>query len=298
MSKTTLILVALACVGYANAGIFGGSKIECGSSTDKKSFTLINPSIPPNSCNYKVEAYSSYVCQLRIEFDMQLAQPTLPSAQNGLEYPECVDDYLEVGGYKFCGRELTAHRAGGSQLPTIVWDIRVEQLECPKGSPVRAFPIAQRASFTDGWWIAPVGCLQYFPDSTGTVTSFNYDNGLGTYQGNFDYAICFKRETSTEGIELDFDSFELGYRSDINEELGEACRPAQRNSGFNEDRLSIPDAEVEEDNINGNLFCGSSLSGKTVTSRAPGPLVLRFHSDKIYRADIPERGFTFSYNTL
>lgn len=223
MSKTTLILVALACVGYANAGIFGGSKIECGSSTDKKSFTLINPSIPPNSCNYKVEAYSSYVCQLRIEFDMQLAQPTLPSAQNGLEYPECVDDYLEVGGYKFCGRErdqhiyipfnrtageksipirvVTAHRAGGSQLPTIVWDIRVEQLECPKGSPVRAFPIAQRASFTDGWWIAPVGCLQYFPDSTGTVTSFNYDNGLGTYQGNFDYAICFKRETSTEGIE-------------------------------------------------------------------------------------------------
>lgn len=223
MSKSAVILVALACFGYASAGIFGGSKVECGSSTSSKSFSLINPSQPPRTCNYKVDAYSSYVCQLRIEFDFTLAQPTIPSAQNGLEYPECEDDYLEVGGYKFCGREsnqhiyvpfnrtagekslpiklVTAVRSGGSHLPPLSWDIRVEQLECPKGSPVRSLPVAARSSFSDGWWIAPTGCLQYFPESSGTVKSFNYNNGVGTYQGNLDYAICFKRETDTEGIE-------------------------------------------------------------------------------------------------
>lgn len=223
MSKVVVILVALASFGYVSAGVFGSSKVECGSSTSSKSFTLANPSTPPRTCTYNIKAHSSYVCQLRLDFKIEMAQPTLPTAQNKLQYPQCIDDYLEVGGYKFCGSETNQHiyvpfnrtagektvpikivsavRSGGSHLPQLSWNIDVEQLECPKGSPVRSMPIAGRSSFTDGFLIAPTGCLQYFPAKTGTVQSFNYNYGKGTYQGNLNYAICFKREAETEGIE-------------------------------------------------------------------------------------------------
>lgn len=223
MSKSAVILVALACLGYASAGIFGSSNVACGSSTSSKSFTLVTPPTPPRTCNYKIDSYSSHVCQLRIQFTMSMAQPTLPTSANRLQYPECMDDYLEVGGYKFCGSETNQHiyvpfnrtageksvpikivssvRSGGSSLPKLSWNIEIDQLECPKGSPIRSLPIDGRSSFNDGWWIAPTGCLQYFPDKTGTVQSFNYNYGQGTYQGNLDYAICFKREVDTNGIE-------------------------------------------------------------------------------------------------
>lgn len=363
MSKVTVILVALACFGYGSAGVFGSSKVECGSSTSSKAFSLDNPSTPPRTCTYNVKAHSSYVCQLRIDFKIEMAQPTLPTVQNKLQYPQCIDDYLEVGGYKFCGSETNQHiyipfnrtageksapikivsavRSGGSQLPKLSWNLNVKQLECPKGSPVRSLPMEERSSFSDGFLIAPTGCLQYFPNNRGTVQSFNYNNGQGTYQGNLNYAICFRREAETEGIEwvfdilyfsniaassfsrcfmwstdkqwlywflllptiayifrFDFKSFQLGYTAGVEEEIGDSCRPETKHSGLNEDRLAISDGEVEKDNINANLFCGSSLAGKKVTSRTPGPLVVVFHSDKIYKSNIQERGFSFDYSIL
>lgn len=219
MKKVVVILVLLTCFIYTSAG----SKVECGSSTSSKSVTLTNPSTPPRTCNYKIKTYSSHVCQLRIDFKIIMAQPTLPSINNQLEYPQCIDDFLEVAGYKFCGIETNQHiyipfnrtageksveikivsstRSGGSKLPKIVWNLDVKQLECPKGSPVRSWPTIERASYHDGWLIAPNGCLQYFPATTATVQSFNYNNGTGTYQGNFSYAICFRREVDTEQIE-------------------------------------------------------------------------------------------------
>ena len=45
--------------------------------------------------------------------------------------------------------------------------------------------------------IAPEGCLQYFQDREGTITSFNWD-GLNSrqYMPNQHYSICFKRGAS------------------------------------------------------------------------------------------------------
>lgn len=80
--------------------------------------------------------------------------------------------------------------------------------------------------------------------------------------------------------------------------MGESCRPEFKNVGRNEDRLSIPDGELEDGDVNASLFCGSSLDGRKATSRAPGPIVLVFHSDKIYKPDVPERGFSFNYSLL
>lgn len=47
---------------------------------------------------------------------------------------------------------------------------------------------------------APPGCLQYYPETTGTYESFNYNGGLGPYIANLNYAICFRRNADTCGI--------------------------------------------------------------------------------------------------
>lgn len=44
--------------------------------------------------------------------------------------------------------------------------------------------------------IAPRGCLQYYPNATGTVSTFNFDSpnvDMRQYLPNLNYAICFNR---------------------------------------------------------------------------------------------------------
>lgn len=45
-------------------------------------------------------------------------------------------------------------------------------------------------------YTAPRGCLQYFPNATGTVSSFNFDSQIENqhqYLPSLNYAICFNR---------------------------------------------------------------------------------------------------------
>lgn len=35
-------------------------------------------------------------------------------------------------------------------------------------------------------WVAPQGCLQYYPHANGTVESFNLNNGVGEFRELFD----------------------------------------------------------------------------------------------------------------
>ena len=60
---------------------------------------------------------------------------------------------------------------------------------------------------------APSGCLQYFRDSFGTLTSFNFD-GYSTFAPDQDYAICIRGEGNspsgrTCGVTLRATSFGL-----------------------------------------------------------------------------------------
>lgn len=48
--------------------------------------------------------------------------------------------------------------------------------------------------------IAPDGCLQYYPDRSGIIESFNYNRGLGPYTGNLHYSTCFRRGNDVCGI--------------------------------------------------------------------------------------------------
>ncbi|XP_017077039.2 uncharacterized protein LOC108111911 isoform X1 [Drosophila eugracilis] len=225
IASTLLLLVAVTAIQAASV-----ATPTCGGSTSSKNINLVNPSNPPRECEYHIKAYSKYVCQLRINWAMTLAQPTLETEDSGLTYAECTRDYFEVNGLKFCGTEVWQHiyvpfnatdgdsvvdlvvsladRAGASGLPTASWDMTVTQLECPAGASVRSLDFEEeeitiegRAStIKDGFFVAPPGCLQYFPQSKGTVKSFNYNDGNGIYPSRMNYAICFRRQTDTKAL--------------------------------------------------------------------------------------------------
>lgn len=151
--------------------------------------------------------------------------------RNGQSYYECNDDYLEIGGRRYCGNDKQQHvylpfnrtagqkevvlrvvladRSANRGLDAAIYQIKVTQLECSLGSPLRSLPlvanvvnsIKPRTFFNDGFWIAPVGCLQYFPETEGVIESFNYNDGTGIYPGNRDYAICFRRNAATQSLQ-------------------------------------------------------------------------------------------------
>lgn len=215
-----LLLIAGSCVQAASV-----AKPTCGGTTSSKDINLVKPTNPPRECVYHINVYSKYVCQLRIDFAMTLAQPTLQEqADTDLVAAECEQDYFEVNGLRLCGVEtwqhiyvpfnasagasnvdlriVLANRAGGSQLPTPDWNMVVSQLECPAGASVRELsqPQSRASSFNDGFLVAPPGCLQYFPQAKGVVKSFNYNDGAGIYPSHMNYAICFRRNSDTSQL--------------------------------------------------------------------------------------------------
>lgn len=206
----------------ALAGILSSvGKPVCGGSSSSKNIQLQTPNAPPRECVYEIEAYSKYVCQLRIDLKYKLAQPSLPGKENTLQFATCDMDYFQAGGLQLCGEETSQHiylpfnrtngvksvdlrivlanRVGYHDLPTPSWDIKITQLECPAGASVRAIE-TRSATTTDGYFVAPPGCLQYFPQPSGTVTSFNFIKGTGVYPGHMNYAICFRRSTDTTAL--------------------------------------------------------------------------------------------------
>lgn len=216
---SSILLLSLACLAHsASVG-----KPSCGGSSSSKRIQLTDPKNPPRECVYKINAYSSSVCQLRIEFGYTLAQPSVPSSENNLTYVQCDLDYFQAGDLKLCGTETSQHiylpfnrtagvtsvdlkvalanRVGYYNLPTPKWNIFVTQLECPAGASVRAIePVLGSSTIKDGFFVAPPGCLQYFPYAEGSVTSFNYNGGNGIYPGNLNYAICFRRSEDTKNL--------------------------------------------------------------------------------------------------
>ncbi|KAL5277212.1 hypothetical protein ACFFRR_002437 [Megaselia abdita] len=258
------IVIVLLCIGSA----VQGASIKCGASTSSKSFSLVNPSNPPSYCEYTIKRYSSKVCQIRLDLDeMTLAPPRT------LSFTECYDDYLEVGGYRFCGREsgqhiyipftgkslpiriVSSYRSGLTQLPRLSWNIQVRQLECPKGLSTRSLT-ENYASIPDNELLAPSGCLQYFLNTYGRIQSFNFDQGRGTLNDKLTYAICIRRTSTTQGVRLFGENVQLG------------CDRGFRGDNF----LLVPFGGIEGTFENSTIFWGSNLQNKTHVSRIPGPI--------------------------
>ncbi|EDV37890.1 uncharacterized protein Dana_GF11194 [Drosophila ananassae] len=322
VASSLLLLLVVATAAVQSASV---ATPTCGGTASSKNINLVNPTNTPRECEYHIKAYNKYVCQLRIDFAMTLAQPTLETqADSGLSYAECTQDYFEVNGLRLCGTEVWQHiyvpfnatdgdtqvdivfslanRVGYTDLPTPSWDMTVTQLECPAGASVRSLDLDEEsiiegrasASTKDGFFVAPPGCLQYFPQSKGVVKSFNYNEGQGIYPSRMNYAICFRRDTDTTALNIRAYYFNVGAQEQATTLLtDESCYSADSTNDLDADFLMVPQATMEDSHKHATYFCGSIKKDVVISSNNPGPLLVLFNSDDIYRQN--EAGFAFTY---
>lgn len=207
----------------------------------------------------------------------------------------------------------TASRTTNPGLITPSWRIQVTQLDCPHGYSLRTslddstsreftdFIIPEtRSSSHDGFWLAPYNCLQYFPEPTGLIESFNLNNGAGPYIGDMRYSICFRRTSGTTGVRLTASIFQIAYTGDLqsaDEGVSEACYSEVETPVRSEDHLFLPSARVVINQlpIRAARYCAVSLLNVPVDINPPGPLSIFFNSDQLVNPTIPEIGFRFSY---
>jgi len=152
------------------------------------------------SCSLTVCKCSSDVCQLRLDFEaFTLSSPisstTVNNAIGFSPIGNCDTDFFSVtvpGGAApplICGTNTGQHIyvpacdacnvlsgffGSGTTTTTSAFTIKVTQVRC--NSKLKA----------------PDNCLQYFTESTGTLTSFNFAGG--THLANQDYCMCVRKE--------------------------------------------------------------------------------------------------------
>ncbi|XP_068622329.1 uncharacterized protein [Battus philenor] len=204
-----------------------------------------------------------------------------------------------------------ADRSTQPHLPQATWKIKVTQLECFNTlgkfrdgileaitSSLPSTPLSSSAD-RDEYLIAPPGCLQYYPDRSGIIESFNYNRGDGPYIANLGYATCFKRTPDVCGVKLTAANFQLAYRDEQNMHVDTDCQvnPVTQGSMQSEDYLFIPEAETLE-GLRGSKFCGISAQNQIIASAPPGPVYVHFHSDNLVTDGVQESGYRFNYNVL
>jgi hypothetical protein len=155
----------------------------CGGATQANNTYFVNANYPSiygggSRCNLRVTRLGTDVCQLKINFiDFQLAPPTGDGT--------CNNDYFTVTGGsspvpRICGENTGQHVyvdfSGDNPVTVTVatssaftfnrrWHLHMQQIGCDSTSR------------------APYGCLQYWTDSSATISSFNYDSS-GSGQTN------------------------------------------------------------------------------------------------------------------
>lgn len=141
---------------------------------------------------------------------------------------------------------------------------------------------------------APMGCLQYFTQSSGIIESFNF----GQYLNNMDYSICIQRQPDTCRVvftssDYDWSLNGVGVSSSSSGVGDQDCA---------RDYLLVPGASRTGDGFTYDRYCGGrlhyyrgqSLSAPLVIKTA-GPIVLRFHSDNQYEG-LNNGGFRLQYD--
>ena len=94
---------------------------------------------------------------------------------------------------------------------------------------------------------APEGCLQYFTDRMGTVSSFNWDGtATAQYVRGQHYAVCFKRSPSDCSLSLSRSKSAPAFSTSVGRATG---APKNSNNGNNNN-------PVTNDNIYDNQNCG------------------------------------------
>ncbi|XP_030368866.1 uncharacterized protein LOC115619970 [Scaptodrosophila lebanonensis] len=314
--------------GYCGTyGVCCETNMQCGTTSRQKRTIIKNPAqLASDVCTYTIEAFSTNVQQLRIDFEQfNLPQPTV-SADDETVY-EC-KDYFEAGGFKLCGVNSGQHIylpfnvASGIDQITITfnmasrmtgssWRLIVTQLEGPgtvrKTSALSGFGAATnslqdlRTMFAfhhaDYDLLAPAGCQQYYTEPTGTIRSFNHQSTIGTmYMPDTSYTICIKSVATASMIEYTFSKFSMSQTMDVGgtpEGYDEACHSTIHTTGRAEDYLLIPQSILARHiEYQPTYYCG--VNDNLIVYASP-PYFMHFSSDDMVHDPTEETGFMMTY---
>jgi len=196
--------------------------LNCGDTSAENYVFLTKPTtLTSNSqCSFKICPCSNNICRIRYDFmDFTLAAPvegtTTAAATTdspGGAIGDCLTDTFSIssqgarGSPVICGVNTGQHMIidvdakrgcqtasftiGSGDTPTRAWDIKVTQYGC--GDEDNS---------------GPAGCLQWFTETKGTISSFNFPIGTTsnviattTHLSNQQYNVCIKQSVGLDCI--------------------------------------------------------------------------------------------------
>ncbi|MPC20608.1 hypothetical protein E2C01_013561 [Portunus trituberculatus] len=301
--------------GYCSKGFAACCLLTrtCGETTSYNNTYFVNPGYTgtdtgTGTCTLTVNRVNSNICQLRLDFiNFELEQPN----EDGV----CVTDYLSVSGAsstvpQICGSnsgqhmyidvepnsgpvQLTVERSTASTVDR-EWNIKVAQIPC------------------DSEYRAPSGCLQYYTESTGTVSSFNFDNAepvpeSGTRQiSNTDYSVCIDMVDGACGIEWTRNTTGGNYGFSVTDNADTIVIPpnivgtpdaSSTGTDCTTDYVLIPGG-VTDQGVQNDRFCGLGFPNSVTSTTKPFILNVKTDADEDGLNDFGNRGFNLNYRQL
>nr|XP_045603360.1 uncharacterized protein LOC123761390 [Procambarus clarkii] len=285
----------------------------CNEATSVNNTYFVNPdanSLELGACTLTINHLDNNICQMRFDFiTLDLSQPD----SNGI----CTDDFLTVtGGVSsvpmICGYNSGQHiyydvdPNGGAVKLTVdrsaqasllkTWNIKVSQIAC------------------DSRFRAPVGCLQYYTTTAGTVSSFNFLNtntatGQSNRQlSNQDYGICIKRADNYCGITWEPNNvggtfgFTISGAADaLGPDLIGTIITSSRDSDCTTDYVVIPGGMYTTSSTStvatpAGRYCGLGFPPSVTTTSQP--FILYVKTDDNETRDTINRGFRLNYRQI
>jgi len=165
-----------------------------------------NPA-PMGMCMFNIAKCDSNVCQYKIQFeDVMLGAPSMGECSNDTLTITNLDAVSSVVPTNLCGT------MSGQEIYVTVNDTTVD--------PKFTFNIASNAakwrikvtqiSCADEDKLAPPGCLTYATGTSGTIMSFNNQNGNGELLTNAKYSHCIKYQQGFCDVSFTASDFMLG----------------------------------------------------------------------------------------
>ncbi|BET00007.1 Hypothetical protein NTJ_12822 [Nesidiocoris tenuis] len=283
--------------GTNNRGVCCVNELSCGGATSARVTYFYSPGYPSfmqttGNCQLTINQQNANICQLKIEFlTLELAPPSIDTNDFGT----CSIDYLSLSDNRLpplCGLNSGQHvyidfNAASSYHPISIdtdgntaynrkWYMKITQIPC--NSTERA----------------PAGCLMYYNETSGTVSSFNYDteapttgNAAWTRQiNNLRYGICVKPQAG---------SCSITWRAASTDAISLSAQDDTQCSGTH---ILIPRSQAVQGQENPDRFCGMSSGGNfpddgvnTLTT----PFVLYYVTQLTSETNQQTRGFQLQY---
>ncbi|XP_076049621.1 uncharacterized protein LOC143030354 [Oratosquilla oratoria] len=194
---------AVSCAG-TGAGSVGSTVTSpavysCGGSSapGESDVVFLNPSFPNHdalttSCTLRIKLGPN-TCQLRVDFETELAAADKGVCKN--QFLEFTGTIWPLGFHRICGTNVDQHfYAEVEDPPAGTTTVRHLQVVATSSAPFLALSwyisVKQIDCRHQAHLMAPPGCRQYFTQSSGTLKSFNWEDGQ--YLVSQHYRICIK----------------------------------------------------------------------------------------------------------